>query len=145
MNFQEVVGQDHYQVDLEKQTVPQFMCTIYEHITSKHKILAEIGIVNLIDTQLDCLIYLPLINSANCLLLFANWVNEGIYEFSNVPLTLKVHMSCPDRIAVEENLKQNWIGGIGDLLTEIEQLIDVLKHFGDITRKTNENLSLIHI
>ena len=49
-------------------------------------------------------------------------------------------MSEADRRAVEEELWEKWTGSVGDLLRDVKQLIDVLKHSeGDITKKVNES------
>ena len=116
------------------------MLSLYEHITQEREVLSEIGITNLTATQLDCLIQLPLTCSVSCMLLFSSWVDEGLYDFCNLPFPLKTHMSDVDRVAVEQELKESWTGSLGDLLTEMKQLIDVLKHSeGDIIKKVNES------
>lgn len=74
------------------------------------------------------------------MLLFASWVDEGLYDFCNLPFPLKTHMSKEDKVAVEQDLRERWMGSIGDLLSEMKQLIDVLKHSeADITKKVNES------
>ena len=138
--FQEVVDQDHPHPRLKELTVPRFMLSLYDHITQQHAVLNEIGITHLTAAQLDCLVQLPLTCTVSCMLLFASWVDEGLYDFCNLPFPLKTHMSNEDRVAVEQDLRERWTGSVGDLLSEMKQLIDVLKHSeGDITKKVNES------
>ena len=121
-------------------TVPRYMLSLYEHIKRQQEVLNEIGITNLTTAQLDCLVQLPLTCTVSCMLLFASWVDEGLYDFCNLPFPLKTHMSYEDRIAVEQELRERWMGSVGDLLSEMKQLIDVLKHSeADITKKVNES------
>lgn len=135
-----MVDQDHPHPRLQELTVPRFMLSLYEHITQQHAVLNEIGITNLTTSQLDCLVQLPLTSTVRCMLLFASWVDEGLYDFCNLPFPLKTHMSKEDKVAVEQDLRERWMGSIGDLLSEMKQLIDVLKHSeADITKKVNES------
>ena len=116
------------------------MLTLYELITQEQDILKEIGITNLTTGQMDCLVQLPLTSTVSAMLLFAGWVNEGFYDFCNLPFPLKTHLSFADRKSVEEELREKWPGSLGDLLRDVKQLIDVLKHSeGDITKKVNDS------
>ena len=138
---QEFVGQLQPRQELEKMTVSQFMLEHYEGTSDQkeHEVLNEIGITSLNSTQFHCLIQLPLTCSIDCMLNLATWVEEGLYEFSSLPFPLKVHMSDDDRIAIEE-LGEKWTGSTGDLISEVKQLIDVLKHSErDITKEVNQN------
>ena len=138
--LQEVIGQDYPHPRLEALTVPQFMLTLYEHITKPRAVLNEIGITNVTAAQMDCLTQLPLRCSVRCMLLFASWVHEGFYDFCNLPFPLKTHMNDADTLAVEQELREKWTGSVCDLLTEVKQLIGVLKHSeGDITKMVNES------
>ena len=113
----------------------------YELTTKQqeHKVLNEVGITSLNPTQFDCLVVLPLTCSVNCMLHFATWVEEGFYDFCTLPFPLKVRMSDADRAAIEK-LEERWTGSRNDLISEVQQLIESLKHSErDITKKVNEN------
>ena len=138
--MQEVISQEHPPPHLETLTVPQFMLNLYEDIKQPQAVLNEIGITNLTPGQMDCLLQLPLTSTVGCMLLCAGWVAEGFYDFCNLPFPLKTHLSEGDRRAVEEEVRERWTGSVGDLLSDVKQLIDVLKHSeADITKKVNES------
>ena len=116
------------------------MLKLYDDIKQSQAVLKEIGITSLTPGQMDCFIQLPLTSTVSCMLLFAGWVDQGFYDFCNLPFPLKTHLSEGDRRAVEEEVRERWTGSVGDLLRDVKQLIDVLKHSeGDITKKVNES------
>lgn len=93
--------------------------------------LIVIGIKNLSGEQLNCLVQLKLKYFASCLLLFKGWIDEGVYDFCCVPFQLKAHMNASDRKALVEVLPEKWRGSTDDLLKELNELINVLRHSED--------------
>ena len=107
---------------------------------NEHQALAEIGIVNLTDTQFDCFFNLPLISCASCLTIFVTWIDEGFYDFCNIPFALKVKMSKSDSTSIVQGIKETWSGSTNDLLCEVKKLIDILRHSeGDIVMNVSSN------
>lgn len=136
-SLQELLGNNGGRPDLEHFSVPQFLLTLYEHLKTPEEVLKEINIRSLTRSQLVCIIELPLLSLFNCLLLFASWVDAGVYDFSSLPFPLKTHLSYEDRTEVE-NLPNKWTGSLSDLLAELKQLIEVLKHSeADIMKNIN--------
>ena len=135
--------------DLDTLTLPRFMIAyVYEHLTDPNKVLAEIGITpnSLKHSQLTCLIELPLPYVFSCLQQFVRLVDEGVYDFCSLPFALKTHMTERDTRFIEQELRDLWTGSHGDLVTEVKQLIEVLKHSEmDITKRVNEEASRVSI
>ena len=132
--------------NLENQTVPEFMLNLYEHLTKESEVLYEIGIQSASPSHISCLAELPLTSAYSCLKLFFGWVEDGYYDFSALPFAFKVHMSDQDKSVVDQQLCLKWQGSVPDLLEELQNLIDVLKHSEqDITSRVNEaaNVRLI--
>ena len=121
--------------------MPQFILTHYEddsnhsdldqgHPSKESHVFKYTGITSLTPSQFDCFCQLQMKFSSSCLLLFASWVEEGFYDFCSVPFSLKIHMNDLDRAAICE-LKDKWTGSAHDLLKEVKQLIDVMRHSED--------------
>lgn len=134
---------------LDLLTLPQFMSDyVYEHLTDPKKILTEIGITSnsLKHSQLSCLTELPLTHVYICLQQFVKWVAEGIYDFCSIPYALKTHMIERDALFIEQELRDKWTGSRGDLVTEVKQLIEVLKHSeSDITKRVGEETARVGV
>ena len=125
--------------DLAKETVPEFMLHLYEHLKKHSDVLYEIGIQTASPSHLSCLADLPLTATYSCLRLFFKWVEEGVYDFSDIPFPFKVHMSYQDQMFMDQQLRLRWTGTVNDLNRELEQLVDVLKHSErNITSMINE-------
>lgn len=125
---------------MELQTVSQFMATLYTEISDENTILEQLGIKGLTPAQLAYLNDLPLKSSVSCLLMFTNWVEEGLYDFCTLPFSLKVHISDEDKVVVEQEVMKTWKGSTRDLLVEICELMDVLKHSeNNMCDKVNES------
>ena len=119
---------------------------VYEHLSDPNKVLAEIGITpnSLKHSQLTCLIELPLPYVFSCLQQFVRRVDEGVYDFCSLPFALKTHMTDGDTQFMEQELRDLWTGSHADLVTEVKQLIEVLKHSeSDITKRVNEEASRV--
>jgi len=133
--------------DLHTLSLPQFMMSyVYEHLTDPQRVLAEIGITpnSLKHSQLACIIDLPLTSVYSCFQLFVGWVDQGLYDFCNIPLALKSHLSEEDVVFFERELRDKWTGSTRDFETEVWQLIDILKHSEtDITKRVNEQPSRV--
>ncbi len=128
--------------DLNTMSLPQFMMAyVYEHIRDPQKLLHEIGITpnSLKHSQLVCLIDIPLPSVYACFQRFVQWVDNGVYDFCNLPLAIKAHLSEEDLAFFELNLRDVWPGTTKELESEVKQMIEVLKlSEGDITRTVNK-------
>ena len=145
--------------DLELQTAPQFMLMLYDHLNQSGEVLEEIGIRSTSPSQLACLVDLPLPSLFCCLQLFARWIKDGVYDFAALPFGVKTHLSFQDLQAVQQipfkwtgrkngggchqllhdHLLSLHSGSRGDLLEEIKQMNEVLKHSeAHITKTANE-------
>ena len=96
-------------VDLELQTVPQFMLLLYDHLNQSSEVLEEIGVRSTTPSQLACLVDLPLPSLFCCLQLFARWVKDGVYDFAALPFGVKTHLSYMDLQAVQQ-IPFKWTG-----------------------------------
>ena len=95
-------------VDLELQTVPQFMLLLYDHLNRSSEVL-EIGVRSTTPSQLACLMDLPLPSLFCCLQLFARWVKDGVYDFAALPFGVKTPLSYQDLQAVQQ-IPFEWAG-----------------------------------
>ena len=133
--------------DLSDLTLPRFMMSyVYEHLTDPQQVLLEIGITpnSLKHSQLACLIDMPLPTVFACFQRFVKWVDQGVYDFCNLPLALKAHLSAADLMFFEQELRDQWKGTLKGLEAEVKQMIEVLKHSeSDITKKVNEQTSRV--
>ena len=59
--------------------------------------------------------------------LFVGWVKEGLYDFSSLPMALKVQLS-EDDLATLEKLPAKYPGTPSKLLRELKGLVEVLLH-----------------
>lgn len=133
---------DHHYGNLDEETAPEFMLNLYEHLSKHSDVLYEIGVQSATPSHLRCLEDLPLTATYSCLNLFFRWVDEGFYDFCAVPFPFKVHLSYPDQTAIEQ-LRMKWAGTVSDLMKELQQLVDVLKHSEqDITNRINEAVNV---
>ena len=132
--------------NLKELTLPKFMMdNVYQHINAP-KVFLEIGLTHnsLNHLQLACLTKLPLCYIFSCLKLFVHWVDQGVYDFCALPLTLKDHLSEADLMFIERELREQWTGTLKDLEVEVKQLIEVLKHSeGDIAKKISKQTSKV--
>ena len=128
--------------DLIDLSLPTFlMKNVYEPISDTQEVLSRIGITSnlLKQSQLACLIDLPLPATFASLHLFIQWIHQGVYDFCNLPLVLKAHLPEPDRILLEQELRDQWTGTLEELEAEVKQMIEVLKHSeNEITKRVNE-------
>lgn len=128
--------------DLETQTAPEFMLNLYEHLSLHSDVLYEIGVQSASSSHLRCLADLPLTATYSCLRLFFRWMDEGFYDFSALPFPFKVHLGYQDQQSIEQ-LRVRWSSTVAELMKELQQLIDVLKHSEqDITRRVNEAVNV---
>lgn len=146
--------------NLEQQTVPEFMLTLYTDFQESEDVLKKIGVHSTSTLQMACLKQLSLPSLFCCLQLFTSWVRDGVYDFAALPFGVKTHMSNQDKELIQK-IPFNWTGreGLqswagyniiliptynsgtrGDLLEEIKQMIEVLKHSEtDILKTANES------
>ena len=94
---------------LEKQTVPQFMLTLYDHLDRNGEVLGEIGVRSPSSSQMVCLVELPLPSLFCCMQLFASWVRDGVYDFAALPFGVKTHMTYQDLQSVLQ-IPLKWTG-----------------------------------
>ena len=93
----------------DEQTVSYFLLSLYGGLESAKEVLNEIGILKLNLSQLTCLSELPLASLYCCLKLFATWMEEGMYDFSTLPYTIKAHLSTEDHTVLKA-IPQKWDG-----------------------------------
>ena len=128
--------------DLNTLSLPRFMMAyVYEHLSDPQRVLHEIGITphSLKHSQLTCLIDIPLPWVFACFQCFVRWVDNGVYDFCNLPLAIKVHLSEEDVMFFELELREKWTGTTKELESEVKQMIEALKHSeNDITRTVNK-------
>ena len=96
-------------VDLELQTVPQFMLLLYDHLNRSSEVLKEIGVRSTTPSQVACLMDLPLPSLFCCLQLFARWIKDGIYDFAALPFKVKTPLPYQDLQTVEQ-IPFKWTG-----------------------------------
>ena len=134
--------------DMSTLTLSEFMTGyVYDHLTEPNKVLAEIGITlkSFKPSQLVCLNKLTLRYMFNCLQQFGKWINEGFYDFSNLPFALKMHLTETDmQFLQHKSIKVKFEGNLDDLAKEVIQLIAVLKHSeNSIIRRLSEDASAV--
>ena len=95
--------------DLEQQTVPQFMLTLYDQLKASEEVFKEIGIHSTSASQMACLKELRLTSLFYCLQLFASWVKYGVYDFATLPFGLKTHLSYQDLQSIQQ-IPLKWSG-----------------------------------
>ena len=135
------IAENDGESDVEKQTTLEFMCTLYKYRgldEGDSFVFQKIGIQKASPPQQKCLIDLPLTATYSCLELFFHWIDEGFYDFSTLPFPFKAHLSKEDMIAINK-LNIKWDSTDSELMKELQQLIDVLKHSEqDIVTRVNE-------
>lgn len=119
---------------------------VYNHCTEPKQVLEEIGIPpkGLKHSQLDCLVKLPVQYTCGCLHQFVKWIDEGLCDFCSLPLFLKTHLAEVDAHFIEQELKEKWEGSQGDLVSEVKQLNEVLKHCeSNITKSRDDEIFIV--
>ena len=106
-------------------------------------VLCEIGVKKASSTQVKCLADLPLTDTYECFRLFLHWVNEGFYDFNVLPRAVKQHLMHEDKVAIE-NLYKKWDRSTdAELLKELTELIEALKHSEqDIIQQVNKTANV---
>lgn len=94
---------------LKQQTVVQFMLRLYDHLNEGDEMLKEIGIRSTSNTQLACLMELPLPSLFCCLQLFASWVRDGVYDYATLPFGLKIQLPYQDLQSIKR-IPLKWTG-----------------------------------
>ena len=94
---------------LEQQTVVQFLLVLFDPLGGSSKVLREVGLHSPSPQQLACLAELPLTQLFRCLQKFILWVEEGVYDFCDLPFNVKSHMSCQDQQALQQ-IPLKWTG-----------------------------------
>ena len=92
--------------------------------------------------HIRCLTELRLTAIYGCLKLFIHWVDEGFYDFNTLTFPFKTSLDLGDK-AILEQLPEIWKGTPDDLLQQLEEFIDVLKHNEEyiITLQAHETVS----
>lgn len=93
----------------QRQTLSDFLLSLYDGLDSIKDVLSEIGVRKLSATQLVCLSELPLTNLYHCLKMFFTWIEEGMYDFSTLPYTIKAHLNSED-LSTLKAIPHNWEG-----------------------------------
>ncbi len=132
---------------LNKHTLSKFMMAhVYEHLKDPQTVLYKIGITphSLKPSQLTRLKDIPLPSVFACLQCFVQWVGNGMYDFCNLPLAIKLRLSEENVMFFESELREKWAGTNKELESEVKQMIEVLKHSeNDITRTVNKQFTRV--
>ena len=84
---------------------------------------------------------LPLCFVYASLSLFLRWVKEGFYDFSSLPVALKVHLLQEDSVTIDE-IPAAFNGTWSQLLSELKGLNEVLIHVeAYLIKEVNEEAS----
>ncbi len=134
--------------DLNTLTLPRFMMDyVYEHLSDPQRVLHEIGVTphSLEQSQLTCLIDIPLPSVFACFQRFVQWMDNGVYDFCNLSHAIKVDLSEDDVMFFELELRKKWTGTTKELESEVKQMIEVLKHSENdiITRTVNKQAARV--
>ncbi len=116
------------------------MLTLYQHLHKNKEVLEEIGIhtQDFTSSQLACIAELPLTSVFSCLQFFVQWVEEGVYDFSGLPFSLKTRIASKDKESIQL-IPRDWNGTRTDLLEELRQMNEVLAHSeGHLTKLVGE-------
>ncbi len=114
--------------------------------TNPLDVLYKIGITqnSLKHCQLNYLLQLNLNSIFPCLQLFIEWVDKGLYDFFDLPLSMKACLSEGDLQYIDNyaDLRSRWTGTVLELKSKVKHLIDMLKMSEiDITKSLNVQLS----
>ena len=107
---------------LDKMSILDFMREIYRSMESDH-VFYNIGIQSAASSQLKCLAKVPLTSAFKCFKFFFQRVDEGYYDFSNLPLILKKTFPA----TTEETIAALDSKNPTELLVGLQQLVDILK------------------
>ena len=113
--------------DLDKINALEFIKTYYEDLHDQEEVLREIGIQGATTAHLKCLESLPLVATYSCFEFFYNYAKEGHYDFIAVPYRFKAQLSDQDQSTLEQ-IRTTWPSTTNELLKELQQLVDALKH-----------------
>ena len=94
---------------LEQQSVVQFLLVLFDPLGGSRNVLGEVGLRSPSPQQLACLAELPLTQLFGCLQKFVVWVEEGVYDFCDLPFNVKSHISYPDQQALQQ-IPLRWTG-----------------------------------
>ena len=118
--------------ELQSESAVGFMSKLY----NQHgEVLQKIGVQSANSAQISCLAELPLTSTYSCLELFFHWLDEGFYDFSDMPFPFKVHLGKEE----EKEIEKLCVRRSAVVLEELQQLVDLLKQSEkDITSHVNE-------
>jgi hypothetical protein len=119
-------------------TFREFLQSLYAGHHSVTEALSEIGMRQLTETQVTCLLDIPLANLYHCLEVFSNWMERCVYDFSTLPYTLKSHLE-PSDLSTLKALPLTWKEPMTELLHEVNALNEQLSH-AEVSI-TNQNTS----
>jgi hypothetical protein len=91
--------------------VAEFLLHLYDDHYSKKEVLTKIGMGELTATQAGTVLELPLANLYHCLKSFATWMENGMYDFSALPFSLKAHL-WPTDSTIFKTLPDKWQGEV---------------------------------
>ena len=108
-------------------SLPSSLSFLPLSLSSLSLFLPSFSLFSVTDSQVRrlSLIKLPLLFST--LVLFVGWVKDGLYDFSSLPLALKVHLQETDCTTLKQ-LPTKYPENDTNLLAELKSLVDVLLH-----------------
>ena len=123
--------------DLQSETAVEFMSKLYNHL-NQHEVLHKIGVRSASPAHVSCLSDLPLTSTYSCLELFVRWLDEGFYDFSDIPFPFKAHLKKEEEEEIERLCMKK-----SNVVLELQQLVDLLKQSEkDITSHVNETINV---
>ncbi|CAI8040342.1 hypothetical protein GBAR_LOCUS22485 [Geodia barretti] len=123
-------------------TFREYLQSLYDGHRSVTEALSEIGMRQLTESQVTCLLDIPLANLYHCLEVFSNWMEKCVYDFSSLPYTLKSHLE-PSDLSTLKALPLTWKEPMTELLNEANALNEQLSRAEVSITNQNTGQSII--
>ena len=126
-------------MDLERMNILDFMRKVYELHDCDH-VFYNLGIQSAASkSQIQCLATIPLTSAYSCFKFFFHWIEDGYYDFNDLPVLMKKSINAKDIKPPVEEIDSKWDDSPAALLKGLEQLVDILKDSEqDIVKRTME-------
>ena len=114
-------------MDLKRMNILAFMRKVYELHDCDH-VFYNLGIQSAPSkTQVQCLATIPLTSAYSCFKFFFQWIDDGYYDFNDLPIIVKKSINPKDIETPIEEIDSQWDDSPAVLLKALQQLVDVLK------------------
>ena len=112
---------------LERMNILDFMRKVYELHDCDH-VFYNLGIQSATSkSQIQCLATIPLTSAYSCFKFFFHWIDDGYYDFNDLPILMKKSINAKDIKTPVEEIDSKWDDSPAALLKALEQLVDILK------------------